>query len=152
VDHDWCKVGSSNLNSSSLARNYELDVLVTDHVTAQAAADQFRLDLGGAAEVVLRPRRVRRMPPAVVSTAATPAARPRLARGERSRRAVVSLRSLAVGARRSIAGAVVFTSVGAGVFALYAPRVLASLVAFVAFTLAGRAIWNFLWRRREREY
>jgi hypothetical protein len=46
----------------------------------------------------------------------------------------------------------VFLSVGAGVFALYAPRVLASLVAFISFALAGRAIWNFMWRRREREY
>lgn len=152
VDYEWVKVGSSNLNSSSLARNFELDVLVTDQATAQAAAAQFRLDLAGAAEIVLKPSRVPRIPPAVVSAGPVQGPPHRLARGERSRRAVVSLRSVAVGARRSIAGALLFLSVGAGVFALFAPRVLASLVAFISFTLAGRAIWNFLWRRREREY
>lgn len=154
VDNSWFKVGSSNLNASSLTTNYELDVLVTDPQAARAAVAQFRHDLLGAAEIVLRPRRPLlspHVPPAVVSSGRPERAPHQPARGERSQRAIVALRSVAAGARRSIAGAVVFAAAGAGVFALFAPRVLASLVAFASFTLAGRAMWNFFRRRRDRD-
>jgi cardiolipin synthase A/B len=86
ADHEWARVGSSNLNVSSLLGNYELD-LVAEHdggrgrsggggggggggLTA-ALATQFLHDMAQSREVVLARRRLPLpLPPRLVDTAA----------------------------------------------------------------------------------
>jgi hypothetical protein len=99
-------------------------------------------------EIVLRPSAVaRRLPPAVVPAVAL--ARPSLAgRRELSHRAVVTLRQVASGARRSIAGAVFFTALGSAALFLALPRVMAWVVAIVSFVLALGAARHILARHR----
>ena len=156
VDTRWFKVGSSNLNNSSLRRNYELDLLVEDDGIAGDAVQQFRADLSRSVEVILqRPRWARgrlaeRIPP--ITTGAAPS--PEVggdhfpSTEERSRRAVVYLRQVASGARRSIAGATVFSLVGGGVLFLTLPKVMATIFAVTCFWLGGSAAWHFYQRRR----
>ena len=48
ADQRWVRIGSSNLNPSSLLGNYELDVLVEDASLADAMERQFRLDIARA--------------------------------------------------------------------------------------------------------
>jgi phosphatidylserine/phosphatidylglycerophosphate/cardiolipin synthase-like enzyme len=153
VDNRVFKVGSSNLNASSLNSNYELDLLIEDDDLTQAAAAQFRHDLARSVEVVLRaPRWGRgplagRVPPAVVDAAPRPEVNDHQPwPGERSRRAVVTLRRVAAGARRSIAGATVFGLLGAGVLFLALPRAVAYVLAVACFWLAASAAWRFLRR------
>jgi cardiolipin synthase len=54
VDGTWCRVGSSNLNASSLLGNYELDVVINDAELATAMEAQFRKDLASSVEVERR--------------------------------------------------------------------------------------------------
>ncbi|MBI4420870.1 MAG: cardiolipin synthase B [Gemmatimonadetes bacterium] len=158
VDGSWFKVGSSNLNASSLRNNYELDLLIEDDGLATDAADQFRIDLSRSVEVVLRQPRwakgrlARRVPPVARHTAPSPEVRDHLPGAlEVSHRAVVTLRQVASGARRSLAGATVFGLVGVGVLFLTLPHVMAYLLAFICFTVGGRAAWLFVKRRRETD-
>jgi cardiolipin synthase len=60
ADGRWTRVGSSNLNSSSLLGNWELDVLIEDAALAESMERQFRLDIARSREVVRR--RVRAHP------------------------------------------------------------------------------------------
>lgn len=57
ADGRWARVGSSNLNLSSLFGNWELDVAIEDGGVAAALEDQFLSDLAGATEVVSGGRR-----------------------------------------------------------------------------------------------
>src|SRR5204863_319193 len=59
VDHRWARVGSSNLNVSSLLGNYELDLLAECNHLAAALAQQFLRDLATSREIVLQARRRR---------------------------------------------------------------------------------------------
>ena len=156
ADDAWFRVGSSNLNPSSLLTNHELDVLVEDRETASAAIQQFRRDLTNAVEIVLRPRRVpetfaARIPPAVVpSERPDRAPRGATVRRELSRRAAVTLAQVAGGASRSIAGAVIFVSLGAAVLFVALPRVMGYVVAALFFALGAGATWQFIRRRAYR--
>jgi cardiolipin synthase len=150
MDDRWFKVGSSNLNDSSLRGNFEVDLLIEDETITQAAAQQFRLDLSRSVEVV--PRRPKwapdgilaRVPPALVLAQAQHPLDDHLpSAGERSRHAVVTLRQVLSGARRSIVGATVFGVIGAGALLLTLPRVMAYLLAFACFWLGGSAAWRF---------
>lgn len=154
VDERWYKVGSSNLNPSSLFANHEVDVLVEHSEATAEAIQQFRRDLANAVEIVRRPRRVpkklaARLPPTIVrSEPVNPTALPPATPRELSRRAAVTLRHVAGGARRSIAGAVFFISLGAGALFLLLPRIMAYTVAAIAFWLSLNAAWQFFLRRR----
>lgn len=108
ADGRWVRIGSSNLNPSSLLGNYELDVLIEDTALADAMERQYRLDVARSREVTRRPVRaparisgalptaLAREPPEV---AVSP---PRRSRRELRHRAVLALRTLAVNARRSV--------------------------------------------------
>ena len=87
VDGRWVRIGSSNLNPSSLIGNYELDVLVEDPALAEAMERQFRLDIGRSREVRRRPMRGPRRISEALPTALT-RAEPEVAasRHRRSRR------------------------------------------------------------------
>jgi len=62
ADGRWARVGSTNLNLASFVSNYELDVAVEDAGVAGVMERQYREDLMGATEIVLRQRWRRRRP------------------------------------------------------------------------------------------
>jgi cardiolipin synthase len=162
ADRRWARVGSSNLNVSSLFGNYELDVLADHHQAAEILATQFRRDLLMSREVVLEPRRLR-LPARLVRAPATAEAGshadlPTVAQHQRSvyelgTVAVVALRRVAGGLRRTLAGSVALFFLLLGVLLVAFPRVMGSLVAAVMFWLAlGFGVYAFGKRRaRERE-
>ncbi|HXV86617.1 MAG TPA: phospholipase D-like domain-containing protein, partial [Gemmatimonadales bacterium] len=153
ADDRWIKVGSSNLNAPSLLANYELDVLLEDPPMATEAVAQFRRDLAQAVEITLQPRRLpggiaRRLPPTVAPTQPLPATEHAPSATELSVRAAVTVRQVAEGARRSIAGVVVFTFLGIGALFVAAPRAMGLVVALASFWVAARAAAAFFARRR----
>lgn len=153
ADRVWARVGSSNLNVSSLLTNYELDVVAECTALSDALAAQFRRDLASAREIVLRPRRIRR--PALVGTPAVPdqPAGPahKRSRYELSAVAVVALRRVAGGVRRAIAGTAALTFTVLGGLLLLFPKVMSVVLAAGAFWLAlGFGLYGFQ-RRRARE-
>ncbi|MFN0177734.1 MAG: phospholipase D-like domain-containing protein [Gemmatimonadales bacterium] len=109
ADSRFVRVGSSNLNHSSLFGNYELDVLVEDAALAGEMEAQFRRDLDHSAEVTTRPHRLRPMarvlprPLAIDRPDHPPPVHRRGAR-ERRGRSVLALRTLAAGARLALFG------------------------------------------------
>jgi len=62
VDGLWCRVGSSNLNPSSLMGNWELDVGVLDDGLARQLQGLFLADLASSREIVLPGRAPGRRP------------------------------------------------------------------------------------------
>lgn len=147
-DDRWVRIGSSNLNPSSLLGNYELDVLVEDAVLAEAMEAQFRRDVARSREVASRPargpRRISQALPAVL-TRQNPEVAPGVyhrSRRERRRQAGLVLRALASNARRSVfvPMAVLFVVLGALFVAL--PRES-------AYVLAGLCAWFALGAGRE---
>ena len=126
ADGRWSRVGSSNLNPSSLLGNWELDVLIEDSQLAEAMERQFRLDVARSREVIRRPARgphrlsaalptvLRREAPEVAPRAHEPTGR------ERRQRAALAVRALMSNARRSIflPLSAILVSLGALFFAL----------------------------------
>lgn len=162
ADRQWARVGSSNLNVSSLLGNYELDLLTDDAATADTLVAQFRRDLQASREVVLRPRR-RMLPARLVGTAPDAvgaakelAPRRRGTRVKRSRYelgavAVVALRRVAGGLRRALALTATLVFLVLGVLLLIFPRITGAVVATLAFWMAlGFAVYG-LGKRRARD-
>jgi len=154
VDHRWARVGSSNLNVSSLLGNYELDLLAEcDQLTA-ALAQQFLRDLASSREIVLQARR-RFLPARLVGA---PAAAPSPVPEQPHKRsgyelgavAVVTVRRVAGGLRRAITSTAALMFTGVGVLLLVFPRVMAIVLAVGAFSLAlAFGLYTFE-RRRTR--
>ncbi len=155
VDRRWTRIGSSNLNVSSLLTNYELDLIAECDQLTDALAAQFRRDLASSREVVLQPRRLR-LPARLVGAPAVPPAEvippaPHKRSGyELGAVAVVALRRVAGGARRAIAWTAVGVCVGAGSLLLAFPRVMSVTLAAGAFWLALVFGLFALERRRSR--
>jgi cardiolipin synthase A/B len=154
ADGAWTRIGSSNLNVSSLIGNYELDILVEDPTVASDMTHQFRRDLGGAVEMVLRPRRLQRLPHAVRREPASQVVA--LERHARSRReigyaAVVAVRQAVGGTRRSLLGFGAFGLAGVGVLFLTLPKLLGTIVAVGCFWLSVTALVAFFQRRRSHD-
>lgn len=61
ADSQWARVGSSNLNVASWIGNYELDVLIEHEATAIEMEQMYLADLEYSTEIVLYPRRRRRL-------------------------------------------------------------------------------------------
>src|ERR1044072_7777466 len=57
ADHEWSRVGSSNLNVSSLLGNYELDLIAEHDGLTATLATQFLHDMAESREIVLMARR-----------------------------------------------------------------------------------------------
>ena len=161
VDRRWARVGSSNLNVSSLLTNYELDLVaeceqLTDDLTAQ-----FRRDLSSSREIVLRARRTP-LPPQLVGAPAAagervgagvgpPDAPHRRSGYELGAVAVVALRRVAGGLRRAVASTAALACGAVGALLLVLPRVMAVILAAFAFSLATSfGIYAFE-RRRARD-
>jgi cardiolipin synthase len=146
-DHRWVRIGSSNLNPSSLLGNYELDVLIEDPDLAQAMEDQFRLDVARSREVASRPlrgpRRISQALPAALTRqhAETPAVYKR-SRRETRRRAVLVLRAVASHARRSVFLPISGIFVALGLLFVALPKIS-------AYVLAGLCAWLAIGAGRE---
>jgi cardiolipin synthase len=161
VDQRWARVGSSNLNVSSLLGNYELDLLADCDTFAAELAHQFLRDLASSREIVLHAGR-RFLPARLVGAPATaPAPSPPAAAGEphphkRSRyelgaAAVVALGRVAGGVRRTIAATAALLFLAAGALLLLFPRVMSIVLAAGAFSLGLGAGAYALERRRSQE-
>jgi cardiolipin synthase A/B len=157
VDRRWARIGSSNLNVSSLLTNYELDVLADGEELSEALAAQFRRDLAASREIVLRARRLR-LPSRLVGAPAPPDASPEGPEGTHKRSgyelgavAVVALRRVAGGLRRAIATTAALTFAGIGVLLLLFPRVTSIVLAAGSFWLALAFGLYARERRRPRE-
>ncbi len=130
ADGRWCRVGSSNLNVSSLLANWELDIFIDDEALGEEMEHQFRTDAAAAREVLLRPRKLpaimgRKFPPKLALAAASGDAWGHVAGPwERIRVAAVIAGGLAYGARA----------------ALFGPIALVLLVLSIAFALAPGAM------------
>ncbi len=160
ADHDWARVGSSNLNVSSLFGNYELDLVTEADGLTATLATQFLHDMAQSREIVLKAWRRLRLPPKLVAAAAVA---PKSAgegaplyykRSLRERQAVaaIALIQAAGGARRMLAGAAagLFAIIGVCLilFPLTASAVLAVGALATSLWLAGYTVAR---RRRRRE-
>ena len=160
ADRRWARVGSSNLNVSSLLTNYELDVVVESEPLTDALARQFERDLGAGAarEIALVARRSGRLPARLMGTPAT-SGDALTTTGEHKRSgyelgavAFVALRRVAGGLRRAIAWTAALTCAGLGALLLLFPRVTSIVLAAGTFWLAVTFGLYALERRRAREY
>jgi cardiolipin synthase A/B len=152
-DGRWTRVGSSNLNASSLLGNWELDVLIEDAALADAMERQFRLDIARSCEVVRRPVRA----PGRISAALPPALRHehpevlpvpyRPSGRERRQRAALALRGVLGSARRSIFLPLSAFLVALGALFFVLPRATAYVFGALCAWLALSA-WREAFRRR----
>jgi cardiolipin synthase len=156
ADGRWTRVGSSNLNPSSLLGNWELDVLIEDPGLADAMERQFRLDIARSREVTRRPARgpqrisaalptvLRREDPEVATAAYHRTVR------ERRQRAALAVRALIGAARRSIflPLTVILLSLGTLFFVL--PTFTAYVFGVLCGWLALSALREAFRRRGER--
>ena len=162
-DHEWARVGSSNLNVSSLLGNYELDLVAEHDGLTATLATQFLHDMAQSREIVLMARRRLRLPPKLVDAAAVnpshaivpaPAPVPQHKRSLRERQAIalVALVQVAGGTRRMLAGTAAVAFLVMGVMLVLFPIVTSTVLAVGAlatsFWLAGFALAR---RRRRRE-
>ncbi len=153
ADSCWTRVGTSNLNASSLLGNYELDVLIEDVEFARLMEDQFRRDLSKSAEIIrgrLRaPDRFQRVLPSRL-TRQGPEEGPPLhqrSRREGRRRAVVALWTVVTGARRSIYGPAALVLIALGSLLLILPKVMAYVFGLICVWLAVAATREAVRRR-----
>lgn len=162
ADHEWARVGSSNLNVSSLLGNYELDLVTEQDGLTATLATQFLHDMAQSREIVLMARRRLPLPaklidtPAVTSTAAVPSLAPpvpyRRSMRQRKAAAVVTLMQVAGSARRTLAGTVAVVFFISGVALIRFPLVSSTVLAIGALaTSAWLAGFAFARRRRRRE-
>jgi cardiolipin synthase A/B len=154
-DHRWVRIGSSNLNPSSLLGNYELDVLIEDPALAQAMEDQFRLDVARSREVASRPMRGPRrisqaLPVALTHQHPEAPAEYRRSRREARQRAVLMARAVASHARRSVFLPISGIFVALGLLLVALPRISAYVLAAMCAWLAIGAGREAFRRRADR--
>lgn len=151
ADGRWVRVGSSNLNASSLLANWEVDVFIDDQALAQALEQQFVADLALASEVVPKPRRIprlfgREIPPALSRERASRAEQLHHVRTfrERRRQAIVTAGGLVRGARAALFGPLALVLlVAAALFIIFpvpAAYTAAGLGTLTAAALIVRAL------------
>ncbi|MGH7658890.1 MAG: phospholipase D-like domain-containing protein [Gemmatimonadales bacterium] len=152
ADSRWSRVGTSNLNASSLLGNYELDVIVDEEEFARELEDQFRRDVARSSEIVRNRRTSQRFDRVLPSRLArqvpeqTPDGHRRTGR-EARRHAVVVMWTVVVGARRSIFGPLALILIALSGFFLGFPRVTAYLFGAICIWLGVAAARESLRRR-----
>jgi cardiolipin synthase len=153
VDREWARVGSTNLNISSLLGNYELDIVAECDSLTEALAAQFRHDTARSREIVLLERR--RLPARLVHAPSPPVAATPLP-PKRSRRALKAVAAIALvqvagGARRMLAGAAAATLAVLGGLLLLFPTAGTVVLATAALaTSLGLAVYALARRRTRR--
>jgi cardiolipin synthase len=155
-DNRWVRIGSSNLNPSSLLGNYELDVLIEDPGLAQAMEDQFRHDVSRSREVARRPVRGPRRISQALPTALThqgpvvTQTEYRRSRRETRRRAVLVLRALASNARRSVFIPISAIFILLGILFVALPKISAYVLAVLCAWFALGTAREAFRRRADR--
>jgi cardiolipin synthase len=147
ADGRFSRIGSSNLNYISLLGNWELDVLIEDEDLGTQLEQRFRKDLTGSREVVLRAPAAGRRPKLARPGSPLEVHPHRSTRREKTRRAFVTLYSVAMGAGRSLFFPVFSAVVLLGLAAFFLPRVVAGGVTLFALWLAQSAFRQI---RRQR--
>ncbi len=153
ADGQWSRIGSSNLNASSLMGNWELDVLVENTGLADAMERQFRIDIARSREVTRRPVRAPQRISEALPTALThqqpevPVPEHHKSVRERRQRAAVVLRILIANARRSVFLPLTLLLVVLGVFFFVLPKTAAYTFGALCAWLAVSA-WREAFRRR----
>jgi cardiolipin synthase len=156
ADGRWVRVGSSNLNPSSLIGNYELDVLIEDPALADSMERQFRLDIGRSREVRRRPLRGPHRISQALPTALTrsdpelDSGRYRRPAREARRRAALALRTIASNARRSVFLPLAGIFVALGLLFFVLPRQTAYVFGVICAWLAVSAGREAFRRRADR--
>ena len=151
ADGRWVRVGSSNMNASSLLANWELDVFVDDPAMGAALEQQFLSDLATSCEVVRQPRKIpmlfgRELPPALARQHPPLGHNPRHIRSSRERRrqAMVTAAGLVRGARAAVFGPLALVLLVAAallvLFPVPAAYTAATLGTLMAAALIVRAI------------
>jgi cardiolipin synthase len=138
VDSRWVRVGSSNLNPSSLIANWELDVFVDSPELSQEFEKKYLDDLSESSEVVARDRPPLRFsrwkaPQAIIANA--PAKERQLhrpGRFERRRNAFLRAAVLARGAQAALLGPLALVLLGFAALLVIFPRALAYTTAAIA--------------------
>jgi cardiolipin synthase len=138
VDSRWIRVGSSNLNPSSLIANWELDVFMDSPELSQELERKYLDDLAESSEVVARDRpglrwRKWQAPAAVVANAPVKerqAHRP--GRFERRRNAFLRAAVLARGAQAALLGPLALVLLGFAALLVIFPKVVAYTTATIA--------------------
>jgi cardiolipin synthase len=153
VDREWGRVGSTNLNVSSLLGNYELDIIAECDSLTEALAAQFRHDAAQSREITLVERR--RLLPARIVRAPDPTTPPTPVLHKRSRRelqaaAAIALVQVAGGARRMVAGAAAIPLALLGGLLLVFPTATSLVLAAVVLALSLGLVSYALARRRSR--
>jgi cardiolipin synthase len=155
-DDRWVRIGSSNLNPSSLLGNYELDVLIEDTDLARGMEAQFRRDISRSREVASRPvrgpHRISQALPAVLTHQGPEVASEVYHRSGREtrRRAVLALRAIASHARRSVFGPMSAMFIALGLLFVALPRQSAYVVAALCAWFALGAAREAFRRRADR--
>jgi cardiolipin synthase len=151
ADARWVRVGTSNLNRSSLVGNFELDVVIEDPVLAHAMEQQFRRDVAASVEVVRMPRQAPRALQRIMPSrlARRESAGPDRGRGAREFRArtTVAVKRLTSGALQSLLGPVSLGLVVLGLLFLHLPVVMGYLFGALCLWFALAAGMQ-VWRRR----
>jgi cardiolipin synthase len=139
VDGRWVRVGSSNLNLSSLLANYELDIIAEDVELALVMEAQFRRDTERSAEIRLkgpafaggrRHRSAIAPEPVLASTLHRPSLR------ERRGRAVVAMQQIMSGARRTVLLPYSLALAAVGALFIFFPHTMAAVFAVLSLWLA----------------
>jgi cardiolipin synthase len=162
ADHAWARVGSSNLNMSSLLGNYELDLVAEHDGLTATLATQFLHDMTQSREIVLMARRRLPLPPRLVEAATLdpahavnppPAPSPyKRSLRERQAAAAIALMQAAGGARRMLAGAAAAVLALIGVLLIFFPLTMSTVLAVgVLATSLWLGGFAFARRRRRRE-
>jgi cardiolipin synthase len=152
VDRRWARVGSSNLNVSSLLTNYELDLAAECEGLTEELARQFRHDIASSQEIVLQPRRMRLPPRLTAESGPDEGDVPHKRSGyELGAVAVVALRRVAGGLRRALVATAALGCAVMGSLLLVFPRIMGIVLAAGAFTLALAFGVYALERRRARD-
>jgi cardiolipin synthase len=155
ADGRWVRIGSSNLNPSSLFGNWELDVLVDDPGLAGQVESRFRRDIDLSGEVTLRPARparsLGRARPTVLRidprAPAPPAHVPGLR--ERRRRSLVLLWTLVGSARLLTFGPLSLAFLLTALLLFFLPRAMAAAAGLLFLWVAVAAAIHAL-RRTDR--
>lgn len=146
TDSMWVRIGSTNLNWSSLIGNWELDVVIEDPKVAAEMEGAFRRDLEASAEVLSRPVRApeafQRVLPAALDITQPHQTLPLHSPGwhERNQRRLVTLRAVVTSARRGLFGSAAIILLVVGALALLAPRVTGFLLGAGSLLLAALAV------------
>lgn len=154
VDREWARVGSTNLNISSLLGNYELDIIAECDSLTEALSAQFRHDTAQSREIKLLERR--RLPARLVHAPGAPVPPPpklhKRSRRELQAVAAIALVQVAGAARRTLAGAAAAALAVLGGLLLLFPTagsvVLATGALAASFGLTAYALARRRTRRR----